>query len=74
MDQSLIDIIYLDGMAGKVTNDMLDVLIATGKIQRFRRKEGWVDVTDDGVALRDYRLDLDHNGQDRRSPWPEERS
>ncbi len=74
MDQPLIDIVYLDGMAGKVTNDVLDVLIATGRIQRFRRKDGWVDLTDHDTALRDYRRDADFEGQERRSPWPEERS
>lgn len=74
MDQPLIDIVYLDGMAGKVTNDILDVLIATGKILRFRRAGGWVDIADDSMALRDYRRAIDYRGQERRSPWPEERS
>ncbi len=74
MKQPLIDIVYLDGMTARVTNDMLDVLIATGKILRFRREDGWVDVADSSTRLRDYRRNEDFEGKERRSPWPNEHS
>ena len=35
-----ISVIYLDGTFGKVSNDVLDVLIATGRITRFKRADG----------------------------------
>jgi hypothetical protein len=69
--QPLIDIVYHNGTAGQVTNDMLDVLIATGKITRFRRATGWVDIVRDQSVLRDYREDDNHQGEERRAPWPD---
>lgn len=74
MKQPLIDIVYLDGMPAQVTNDMLDVLIATGKILRFRRQDGWVEINDSDTPLRDYRRNGKFDGQERRSPWPDEHS
>ncbi len=67
--RQLIDVMYADGTSGQVSNDVLDVLIATGKILRFRRSDGWVDLIRDQARLRDYRCDGNYVGQDRRSPW-----
>ena len=67
--RQLIEVIYPDGTSGQVSNDVLDVLIATGKILRFRRADSWVDVIRDKAYLRDYRNDAGFTGQDRRSPW-----
>jgi len=67
--RQLIEVIYPDGTSGQVSNDVLDVLIATGKILKFRRVDGWVDIIRDQARLRDYRSDRSFSGQDRRSPW-----
>jgi len=48
--RQLIDVMYADGTSGQVSNDVLDVLIATGKILRFRRSDGWVDLIRDQAA------------------------
>lgn len=70
MERQLIEVIYPDGTSGQVSNDVLDVLIATGKIVKFRRAEGWIDIVHDQARLRDYRNDEKYPGQERRSPWP----
>lgn len=70
MKRELIEVIYPDGTSGQVSNDVLDVLIATGKIVKFRRTEGWVDIVRDQAHLRDYRRNRDSSGQERRAPWP----
>ncbi len=67
--RQLIEVVYPDGTSGQVSNDVLDVLIATGKILKFRRADGWVDVIRDHACLRDYRNDGGFTGQDRRTPW-----
>jgi hypothetical protein len=67
--RQLIEVIYPDGTSGQVSNDVLDVLIATGKILKFRRTDGWVDIIREQARLRDYRRDGNYAGQDRRSPW-----
>lgn len=72
MKRQLIDVVYPDGTRGQVSNDVLDVLIATGKILRFSRAAGWVDIVRDHACLRDYRRDGNYTGQDRRSPWQTE--
>lgn len=69
MKQQLIDVIYPDGTSGQASNDVLDVLVATGKILRFRRAAGWVDIVRDQSHLRDYRRNRGYFGPDRRSPW-----
>lgn len=66
----LIDVVYLDGTESTVSNDVLDVLIATEKIIRFKRSEGWVDIVRKNAKLRDYRKREVYGGQDRRAPWP----
>ena len=70
--RQLIEVIYPNGTSGQVSNDVLDVLIATGKILKFRRADGRVDIVRDHAHLRDYRRDGGFSGQDRRSPWPTE--
>ncbi|MFO7812033.1 MAG: hypothetical protein R6V21_03615 [Pelovirga sp.] len=67
--RQLIEVMYPDGTSGQVSNDVLDVLIATGKILKFCRADGWVDIVRDQACLRDYRSDGGFSGQDRRSPW-----
>ena len=73
MKPAQIRVVYLDNSEGEVSNDVLDVLIATGKILRFRREEGWIDVIRDRARLRDYRNGSDYGGPERRSPWPDKR-
>ena len=70
MEGTLIEIVYLDGTESKVSNDVLDVLIATDKILRFKRTAGWVEVIRENAKLRDYRSRETYAGQDRRAPWP----
>jgi len=72
MKISQVRVVYLDGTAGVVSNDVLDVLIATGKIMRFKRCDGWVDIVHSGARLRDYRNAQDYAGPERRAPWPKE--
>lgn len=69
MKRELIDVIYPDGTNGQVSNDVLDVLVATGKILKFRRAAGWVDIVRDQPRLRDYRSGENFNGKERRLPW-----
>ncbi len=71
MKKTLISVIYLDGTLGEVSNDVLDVLIATGRIARFKRAEGWVDINRDRNRLRDYLRSGNYQGPERRAPWPE---
>jgi hypothetical protein len=68
---SQIQVVYLDGTSGVVSNDVLDVLIATGKIKCFKRQDGWVDIIRDNAKLRDYRNDFSYAGPERRAPWPD---
>ncbi|MCD6582308.1 MAG: hypothetical protein J7K90_10940 [Desulfuromusa sp.] len=70
MKEILIEVVYLDGTESTVSNDVLDVLIATGKIIRFKRSDGWVDIVRQNAKLRDYRSRDVYAGQDRRAPWP----
>ncbi len=70
MEETLIEVVYLDGTESTVSNDVLDVLIATGKIIRFKRSDGWVDIVRQNAKLRDYRSRDVYAGQDRRAPWP----
>lgn len=71
MEISQIQVVYLDGTTGAVSNDVLDVLIATGKIKCFKRSDGWVDIIRSDAKLRDYRNSDDYRGHERRSPWPD---
>ncbi|MCD6188397.1 MAG: hypothetical protein J7K09_09560 [Desulfuromusa sp.] len=71
MEGTLVEIVYLDGTESKVSNDVLDVLIATDKILRFKRDTGWVDIIREHAKLRDYRSRETYSGQERRAPWPE---
>ena len=73
MNGTLIEVIYLDGTESTVSNDVLDVLIATEKILRFKREDGWVDIIRDNARLRDYRSREVYAGPERRAPWPEKR-
>ncbi|SHJ08358.1 hypothetical protein SAMN02745165_01521 [Malonomonas rubra DSM 5091] len=66
-----IKVVYLDGTTGVVSNDVLDVLIATGKIKCFKRSDGWVDIIRDHASLRDYRNATSYPGPERRAPWPD---
>ena len=67
MKKTLVDVVYLDGATGKVSNDVLDVLIATEKILRFKRAEGWVDIIRKNAKLRDYRNNNKYMNQERRA-------
>ncbi len=71
MKESLIEVVYLDGTENTVSNDVLDVLIATDKILRFKRSDGWVDIVRQNARLRDYRSREVYAGKERRAPWPE---
>ena len=73
MKASLISVIYLDGTLGKVENDVLDVLIATGRISRFKRSDGWVEVGSERHKLRDYLRGGGYVGSERRAPWPKKK-
>ncbi len=73
MAGSLIEVVYLDGTESTVSNDVLDVLIATEKILRFKREEGWIDIIRENANLRDYRNREVYSGQERRTPWPEKK-
>lgn len=70
MDNKSIDVVYLDGTESTVSNDVLDVLIATEKVLRFRRDDGWVDIIRGNACLRDYRTTGEYSGPERRAPWP----
>ena len=70
MKEPLIEVVYLDGTESTVRNDVLDVLIATQKILRFKRTDGWVDIIREKARLRDYRSREKYPGNDRRAPWP----
>ncbi len=70
MKEPLIEVVYMDGTGSTVRNDVLDVLIATQKILRFRRADGWVDIIREKAKLRDYRSRGKYSGSDRRAPWP----
>ena len=69
-----VQVVYLDGTTGMVSNDVLDVLIATGKIKCFKRLEGWVDIIRDNAKLRDYRSADGYRGPERRAAWPDNSS
>lgn len=71
MTKKMIDVVYLDGTESRVSNDVLDVLIATAKILRFKRSDGWVDIIHGNARLRDYRNSDGYRGPERRSPWPQ---
>jgi len=70
VDRVQIQVVYLDGTTGEVSNDVLDVLIATGKIKCFKRSDGWVDIIRSDAKLRDYRNTAEYAGPERRAPWP----
>ncbi len=70
MNGSLIEVVYLDGTESEVRNDVLDVLVATQKILRFKRADGWVDIVREKAKLRDYRSREKYAGRERRAPWP----
>ncbi len=72
MDRAQIQVVYLDGTTGEVSNDVLDVLIATGKIKCFKRCDGWVDIIRSDAKLRDYRNAAEYAGPERRAPWPKD--
>lgn len=70
MQKPYVEVVYLDGTSSSVSKDVLDVLVATGRILRFKRTEGWVDVVRDQASLRDYRNQGGYRGKERRAPWP----
>ncbi len=71
---ALIEVVYLDGTVSVVSNDVLDVLIATGRIKQFKRADGWVDVTSEATRLRDYQQKPGYVGPERRAPWPKKKN
>jgi hypothetical protein len=48
-----IKVMYTNGKIGIVENYQLDDLIASGKIQKFRRSDGWVSVGKDPIRKAD---------------------
>jgi hypothetical protein len=58
----LIRVIYKNNECGMVKPFLLDELIASGKIIKFLRSEGWVTIGLDRIRVSDYR----YKGTDRR--------
>ena len=48
-----ITVMYTNGKTGIVENYQLDDLIASGKIKKFRRSDGWVVVGKDPIRKTD---------------------
>jgi hypothetical protein len=48
-----ITVMYTNGKAGIVESYQLDDLIASGKIKKFRRSDGWVVVGKDPIRKAD---------------------
>jgi len=48
-----IKVMYTNGKTGTVENYQLDDLIASGKIKKFRRSDGWVFVGKDPIRKAD---------------------
>jgi hypothetical protein len=48
-----IKVMYTNGKTGMVENYQLDDLIASGKIKKFRRADGWVSVGIDPIRKKD---------------------
>jgi len=48
-----IKVMYTNGKTGMVENYQLDDLIASGKIKKFRRSDGWVFVGKDPIRKTD---------------------
>jgi hypothetical protein len=48
-----ITVMYTNGKTGIVENYQLDDLIASGKIKKFRRSDGWVVVGKDPIRKAD---------------------
>ena len=59
----MIRVMYFDGLTEMVRPPVLQHLIKTGKIMRFRRAEGWTEIGTD--MIRTDRRDP-FNGKDRR--------
>ena len=70
MQVSTISIVYHDGTLSHVNKDVLDVLIATGKIKEFKRDGKWTAIGAKGTRLRDYNRHFAFKGAERRAPWP----
>jgi hypothetical protein len=58
----LIKVMYKNNEYGMVKPFLLDELIASGKIAKFLRSEGWVTIGFDRIRVSDY----NYNGQERR--------
>ena len=58
----LIKVMYQNNEYGMVKPFLLDELIASGKIAKFFRSEGWVTIGVDRIRVTDYR----YNGPERR--------
>ena len=59
----LIKVMYQNDEYGMVEPFLLDELIASGKIRKFLRSEGWVTVGIDRIRISDYR----YTGPERRT-------
>jgi len=59
----MIRVMYFDGLTEMVRPPVLQHLIETGKIMRFRRAEGWTEIGTDPVRF-DFRNP--YFGQERR--------
>ena len=59
----MIRVMYHDGKTEMVRQPLLRHLITTGKIQKFRRNDGWVTVGVDPIR---HKKRQPYNGADRR--------
>ncbi|ORJ62063.1 GSU3473 family protein [Geothermobacter hydrogeniphilus] len=62
----MIRIRYRDGRFDMVKANQIDSLLRSGKINAFRRADGWAEP--DRVPLRGYAADTYYLGYDRRAP------
>ncbi len=59
----MIRVMYFDGLTEMVRPPVLQHLIETGKIMRFRRTEGWTEIGTDPVRVDIWNV---YSGRERR--------
>ena len=67
----MIRVMYQNGDYDIVRNDVLDILVANHRVKKFMRTSGWVDVDRDVSQLR-VGSNPYWEGDERRTPWPEQ--
>ncbi len=65
MESSYIDVILKDGTYHHFTPRVLDVLLESHRVHKFKRANGWATVGVDRIRAR-KREDSDYNGPERR--------